>query len=433
MTEIFIIFALIILNGVFAMAEIALVSARKARLEAQANKGDARAKAALDLASHPEKFISTTQIGITLIGILNGIFSGDKIKTDLVDFLNGFPLIAHYSGGIATAIVVILITYFSLVLGELVPKRIGLSNPEGIAKSLAAPMRVVTSITYPFIWLLTKSSNIVVKLFNLKSTDNQVTEEEIKAIISEGTEQGTIDEAEQEIIERVFHLGDRNITSLMTHRSDIVWLDMNSTVEQIKDIADDSIHSVYPVCDKNIDNVKGVVSLKDIFRVPQNTLMKDVMKTATYVPENNTAYHLLEKFKQTKTHYAFIVDEYGTLQGIITLNDILEAIVGDISEPHEDDYEIIRRDDGSYLIDAQVPFYNFLHYFSKTEWIDEGEQEAFDTLAGFILHHLERIPVTGDKMKWRGFGFEIVDMDNHRIDKLLITLSDELKEELEEE
>ena len=161
--------------------------------------------------------------------------------------------------------------------------------------------------------------------------------------------------------------------------------------------------------------------------------MKDVMKTATYVPENNTAYHLLEKFKQTKTHYAFIVDEYGTLQGIITLNDILEAIVGDISEPHEDDYEIVRRDDGSYLIDAQVPFYNFLHYFSKTEWIDEGEQEAFDTLAGFILHHLERIPGTGDKMKWRGFGFEIIDMDNHRIDKLLITLSDELKDELEEE
>ena len=241
MTEILIIFALIILNGVFAMAEIALVSARKARLEAQANKGDARAKAALDLASHPEKFISTTQIGITLIGILNGIFSGDKIKTDLVDFLNGFPLIAHYSGGIATAIVVILITYFSLVLGELVPKRIGLSNPEGIAKSLAAPMRVVTSMTYPFIWLLTKSSNIVVKLFNLKTTDNQVTEEEIKAIISEGTEQGTIDEAEQEIIERVFHLGDRNITSLMTHRSDIVWLDMNSTVEEIKHIGDDSV------------------------------------------------------------------------------------------------------------------------------------------------------------------------------------------------
>lgn len=433
MTEILIIFALIILNGVFAMAEIALVSARKARLEAQANKGDARAKSALDLASHPEKFISTTQIGITLIGILNGIFSGDKIKTDLVDVLNGFPLIAHYSGAIATTIVVILITYFSLVLGELVPKRIGLSNPEGIAKSLAAPMRVVTKITYPFIWLLTKSSNVIVKLFNLKGTDNQVTEEEIKAIISEGTEQGTIDEAEQEIIERVFHLGDRNITSLMTHRSDIIWLDMNSTIDEIKDLTDETIHSVYPVCDKNIDNVKGVVSLKDIFRVPKETPIKDVMKPATYVPDNNTAYHLLEKFKQTKTHYAFIVDEYGTLQGIITLNDILEAIVGDISEPHEEDYEIMHREDGSYLIDAQVPYYNFLSYFSKTEWIDEGEQEAFDTLAGFILHHLERIPSTGDKMKWRGFEFEIIDMDGHRIDKLLVTLSDELKEALEDE
>ncbi len=415
------------------MAEIALVSARKARLEGQANKGDKRAKEALDLASHPEKFISTTQIGITLIGILNGIFSGDKIKTDLVEFLNQFAIIQPYSGAVATTIVVILITYFSLVLGELVPKRIGLSNPEGIAKSLAAPMRIVTSITYPFIWLLTKSSNVIVKLFNLKGTDNQVTEEEIKAIISEGTEQGTIDETEQEIIERVFHLGDRNITSLMTHRTDVIWLDINSTVDEIKNKSNDPVHSVYPVCDKNIDSVKGFVSLKDIFRAPKETLLKDLMKTATYVPENNTAYHLLEKFKQTKTHYAFIVDEYGTLQGIITLNDILEAIVGDISEPHEEDYEILKRDDGSYLIDAQVSYYNFLSYFGKTEWIDEGEQDAFDTLAGFILHYLERIPSTGDKMQWRGFEFEIVDMDGHRIDKLLVSLSDELKEELEED
>ncbi len=415
------------------MAEIALVSARKARLEGQANKGDKRAKEALDLASHPEKFISTTQIGITLIGILNGIFSGDKIKTDLVEFLNQFTTIQPYSGAVATTIVVILITYFSLVLGELVPKRIGLNNPEGIAKTLAAPMRIVTGITYPFIWLLTKSSNVIVKLFNLKGTDNQVTEEEIKAIISEGTEQGTIDATEQEIIERVFHLGDRNITSLMTHRTDLMWLDLNSTVDDIKNQSDDPVHSVYPVCDKNIDNVKGVVSLKDIFRAPKETLLKDLMKTATYVPENNTAYHLLEKFKQTKTHYAFIVDEYGTLQGIITLNDILEAIVGDISEPHEEDYEILKRDDGSYLIDAQVPYYNFLSYFDITEWIDEGEQDAFDTLAGFILHYLERIPSTGDKMQWRGFEFEIVDMDGHRIDKLLVTLSDELKEDLEED
>ncbi|MEP6514178.1 MAG: CNNM domain-containing protein, partial [Parafilimonas sp.] len=206
MTEIFIIFVLILLNGVFAMAEIAVVSARKARLEAQANKGDKRAAEALKLANHPDKFISTTQIGITLIGILNGIFSGESIKTQLVAFLNDYPLLQHYSNGIATTIIVIIITYFSLVLGELVPKRIGLSNPENIAKTFAAPMRIVTYITYPFIWLLTKSGNLIVSIFNIKKKNNQVTEEEIKAIINEGTEHGAIEEADQEIIERVFHM-----------------------------------------------------------------------------------------------------------------------------------------------------------------------------------------------------------------------------------
>lgn len=432
MIEILIILGLIILNGVFAMAEIALVSARKARLEAQANKGDIRAREAFELANHPDKFISTTQIGITLIGILNGIFSGENIKGGLVDFFSGIDSLKAYSNGLATTVVVIIITYFSLVLGELVPKRIGLSNPEGIAKALAAPMRMITYITYPFIWFLTKSSNLLIRLFNIKSKDNQVTEDEIKAIISEGTEQGTIDEAEQEIIERVFHLGDRNITSLMTHRSDIVWLETGSTVESIKELSDEMLHSIYPVCEGSIDAVKGVVSLKDVFRAAPNTSFKDIMTPALYVPDNNSAYQLLEKFKESKRHYAFIVDEYGTLQGIITLNDILQAIVGDISEPHDEEYEIVKREDGSYLIDAQISFYNFLTYFQKTDWIDEDEQE-FDTLAGFILDHLERIPVTGDKLSWRGFKFEIVDMDNHRIDKLLVTLSDKLKEEMEEE
>lgn len=430
MQEILIILALIILNGVFAMAEIALVSSRKSRLEAQANKGDHRAKEALALASHPDTFLSTVQIGITLIGILTGIFSGENIKGDLVAFLNGFPALQPYSNGIGTAVIVIIITYFSLVIGELVPKRIGLSNPETIAKNMAGPMRILTRLTYPFIWLLSKSSNLLVKLFKIKTTDNQVTEEEIKAIISEGTEQGTIDEAEQEIIERVFHLGDRNITSLMTHRSDIVWLDINNTVGEVS--KDENVHSVYPVCDDNIDAIVGVVSLKDMFRMPDNTPLRDVAKPAFYVPDNNSAYQLLEKFKKTKTHYAFIVDEYGTLQGIITLNDILEAIVGDISEMHEEDYEIVRREDGSYLIDAQIPFYNFLSYFNKREWKDEGEQE-FDTLAGFIIHHLERIPVTGDKMEWRGFGFEIMDMDGRRIDKLLVTISDTIRDEMEKD
>jgi len=433
MIEIFIIFCLILLNGVFAMAEIALVSSRKARLEAQANKGDKKAKEAFKLATHPDKFISTTQIGITLIGILNGIFSGENIRGNLVNFLDQYESIRQYSHGIATAIVVIIITYFSLVLGELVPKRIGLSNPEGISKNLVGLMKVTTYITYPFIWFLTKSTNFIINIFNIRRKDNQVTEDEIKAIISEGTEQGTIEEAEQQIIERVFHLGDRNITSLMTHRSDIVWIDINSKVEDVKKFTDETIHSIYPVCDGNIDNIKGVVSLKDIFVVPKEAMIKDVMQNAFYVPENNSAYQLLGKFKQRKTHYAFIVDEYGTLQGIITLNDILEAIVGDISEVHEEPYEIIKRDDGSYLIDAQIPFYDFLSYFNKTIWMEEDEQEDFDTLAGFILHHMERIPVTGDKMKYRGFSFEIIDMDGHRIDKLLVSLANGVKEEMETE
>lgn len=433
MTEILIIFGLILLNGVFAMAEIALVSARKARLEAQANRGDKKAKDALKFATHPDKFISTTQIGITLIGILTGIFSGENIKDGIVNFLNQYESIRHYSNAAGTAIVVIIITYFSLVFGELVPKRIGLSNPESISKNLIGLMKITTYVTYPFIWFLTKSTNFIIKIFNIRRKDNQVTEDEIKAIISEGTEQGTIEEAEQEIIERVFHLSDRNITSLMTHRSDIVWLDINGKVEDIKELTDEKVHSIYPVCENNIDDIKGVVSLKDIIKVPKETMIKDVMQNAFYVPENNSAYQLLEKFKQRKTHYAFIVDEYGTLQGIITLNDILEAIVGDISEVHEEPYEILKRDDGSYLIDAQIPFYDFLSYFNKTAWMDEEEQEEFDTLAGFILHHMERIPVTGDKMEYRGFSFEIIDMDGHRIDKLLVCLPDKIKEEMNAE
>ncbi|HYK47340.1 MAG TPA: hemolysin family protein, partial [Parafilimonas sp.] len=361
--EILIILGLIILNGIFALAEIALISARKARLEAQANKGDKRAKEALKLANHPDKFISTTQLGITLIGILNGVFSGEHIKDSLAEFLKQFSFIAPYSNGIATAIVVIIVAYFSLVIGELVPKRIGMSNPEGFAKFFAAPMRFVTVISYPFIWLLTKSGNVIVRLLNIKTKDSNVTEEEIKAIINEGTEQGTIEEAEQEIIERVFHLGDRNITSLMTHRSDIIWLDTNLAVDEVNQLPEDELHSIYPVCDGDIDNIKGIVSLKDIVKAKPGTRLGEVTTAPLYVPETNSAYKVLETFKEQKSHYAFIVDEYGTVQGMITLNDILDAIVGEVPHIDEEQYEIVERKDGSYLVDAQIPFYNFLSYF----------------------------------------------------------------------
>ncbi|HEX8334081.1 MAG TPA: hemolysin family protein [Segetibacter sp.] len=431
MIEIFIMLGLIVLSGIFSMSEIAFVSARKARLEAQANKGDARAKQALALANQPDTFLSTVQIGITIIGILLGVYSGQQIKDDLVVFLNGIESIAPYSKGTATGIIVISVTYVSLILGELVPKRIGLANPEGIAKIMAAPMKVVTVVTYPFIWFLSKSTHLITKLIGIKSNDSQVTEEEIKAIINEGTEHGAIEEAEQEIIERIFHLGDRNITSLMTHRSDIVWMDVNEKVADIKQKMREIVHSTYPLCDGAIDNIKGTVNIKDILLAEDETLLKDLMKPGMYVPENNSAYQVLEKFRNSQIHSCFIVDEYGSLEGMITLNDILEAIVGDITQVDEDDYEIVEREDGSFLIDAQIPFYDFLSRFEKTEWMNEGEHD-FDTLAGFILHQLERIPQTGDKLEWKGFEVEIMDMDTHRIDKVLVTLSEEIKSQLEE-
>lgn len=425
MEEILIILGLIILNGIFSMSEIALVSARKARLESQANKGDKRAKEALALSQNPDKFLSTVQIGITLIGILTGMYSGESIKVYLIDYLNDIPALAPHASKLATGIIVIIITYFTLILGELVPKRIGLASPEKIATTMAAPMRVISIITYPFIWLLTTSSNALIKLLRIQAKDNQVTEEEIKAIISEGTEQGTIEEAEQEIIERLFHLGDRSITSLMTHRSDIRWFDINDSEEKIRDKILKEPHSVYPICDSNIDAIQGVVSLKDLYVTNDSTVFKQIMKPTLFVPEHITAYKLLEKFKETKNHACFIVDEYGSIQGMITLNDILEAIVGDLPQQNVEDYEIVQREDGSFIVDAQIPFYDFLSYYDKTEWMNEGEQE-FDTLAGFILHKLERIPVTADTFEWQGFKFEILDMDAQRIDKVLVTVPEEI-------
>ena len=432
MNELLILFFLILINGFFSMAEIALVSARKARLEGQANKGDSRAKYALALAQKPDSFLSTVQIGITTIGILTGIFSGDKIVDDVAVFLEGFPILAVYSIGIATAAVVVIITFFSLVFGELVPKRLGLSNPEKIAKTVAAPMRLISTIAYPFVWLLVNTTTIIMKIFRVKTDDSQVTEEEIKAIINEGTEHGAIEATEQEIIQRVFHLGDRNITSLMTHRSDVIWFDVNDNEQSIREKIMKEPHTVYPVCDKSIDHIKGIVSIKDMYVTPDEVSFKHTMKNPLFVPENISPYQLLEKFKVSKIHTSFVVDEYGTLLGLVTLNDLLEAIVGDLPQHDVQDYEIIEREDGSFLVDAQIPFYDFLTRFEKADWMNEGEQE-FDTLAGFILHTLERIPETGEHFEWKGFGIEIMDMDGHRIDKILVKLSEQIRSEMEEE
>ena len=414
------------------MAEIALVSARKSRLEHLAEKGDKKARLALELSNKPEKFLSAAQIGITLIAILTGVYSGDKFAPYLQPYLEKISFIGEYADTVATTIIVILVTFLSIVFGELIPKRIGLLRAERIAKTIAGPMNLFSAFTHPFGWLLNNTSNLFFRIFNIKRLkDDAITEEEIKTMIIEGAEAGTIDEAEQEIIERVFHLSDRNITSLMTHRSDIVWFNLDDNEEKIKEKILAEPHSVYPICDGNIDEIKGFVSIKDLYITPDHRLFKDIMQPALFIPENNTPYQVLEKFKESHNHSCFIVDEYGSVQGLVTLNDILEAIVGDIPQPDVEDYEIIKRDDGTYLVDGQIPFYDFLTRFEKTEWMHEGEHD-FDTIAGFILHELQKIPKPGDKLDWKGFRLEVMDMDGHRIDKILVSLSQELKNEIEE-
>lgn len=433
MTEVFILLILIIVNGLFVMSEIALVSARKGRLESMANKGDAKAKAALDLAENPEKFLSTAQIGITLISILTGVYSGEKFSEHLKPVLEKVDFLKPYASSLSTVLIVILVTFLSIIVGELIPKRMGMLRAEKIARAVAGPMNVLSAITYPIIWLLNNISSLFFKLIKIKpASDSAVTEEDIKAMISEGSELGTIEEEEKEIIERVFHLGDRKITGLMTHRTEIVWFDEDDTVQTIIDQADDIIYSTYPVCSKSVDDIKGIIYIKELLKADTTAKLGSLVKPALFVPENNTPYQLLEKIKATKIHSCFIVNEYGTMEGMITLNDIMEAIVGDVPQTGQEEYEIIERNDGTYLVDAQLAFYDFLSRFEKTEWVNEDEHQ-FDTVAGFVLHELERIPTTGDSFEWRGFTFEIVDMDGQRIDKLLVKIPEDVKEQLEEE
>lgn len=401
------------------MSEIALVSARKSRLEQLTAQGNKNAALALKLTEKPEVFLSTIQVGITLVSILTGLYSGDKFGNDLRPHIEKIELLKPYAAGISTTLIVIVVTYLSILIGELVPKKLALVQSEKVALASAPFMTALAKIAFPIIWSLNKLAAFFFRIFNISDVSvSSVTEEEIKALVIESAESGEIDEKEQEIIERVFHLGDRSITSLMTHRSDIIWLDLHAKMGDLLVKMQPNPHSVYPVCEGTIDEIRGILQLKDVILAEKSASVTSLMKKAVFVPENISPYQMMEKFKQTKVHSAFIVDEYGTLQGMITLNDILEAIVGDIAEQGDDEYEIVERKDGSYLVDGQLPFYDFLATFDKEDWMEE-EQE-FDTLAGFIIHHLERIPATGDTLDWRDFTFEIVDMDGARVDKILV-------------
>jgi len=402
------------------MSEIALISARKNRLENAAKKGNASAKAALDLANAPNKFLSTVQIGITLIGILTGIFSGNKITSDVKMFYEGFEVFRPYADSLSVGTVVLILTFFSMVLGELLPKRIGLTYPEKIAKSVALPMKFISVITAPFIWLLTVSTEALLKILMIKpSTDGKITEEEIKAIIKEGTEGGEVQEIEQDIVERVFHIGDRKVNSLMTHRKAVMFLPLNADKGHVKDLMIKELHSVYPVYGLNYDDIVGVVNLKSIFAhfENENFNLSEIMTEAPFIMEQTTAYKALENFKKSGIHYAFVSDEYGVFQGIITLNDILEALVGDASDFYKEDFKLVEREDGSWLVDGHYSLHDFLTYFELDELINDYE---VTTVSGLIMTELSFIPKEGQKLFWNQFELEVIDMDGVKIDKVLV-------------
>lgn len=402
------------------MSEIALISARKSRLETSAKKGNKKAQTALDLANSPNKFLSTVQIGITLIGILTGIFSGDKITTDVEAFVSGFEMLKPYAHSVAVGIVVVILTFFSLVLGELLPKRIGLNYPETIAKSVAFPMKIVSIVTAPFIWLLTNSTEFLLKMLRIKpSADGKVTEEEIKAIIKESTESGEVQAIEQDIVERVFHIGDRKINSLMTHRKSVDFLQLNATKKEVKDFMLQELHSVYPVYNENYDDIVGVVDLKNLFSNLdlENFNLANIMTDAPFMMEHTTAYKALETFKKTGIHYAMVSDEYGIFQGIITMNDILEALVGVASDFYKEDFQLIEREDGTWLVDGHYSLHDFLTYFDLDDLIQDYD---VTTVSGLIMTELSHIPKQGEKLIWQKMELEVIDMDGAKIDKVLV-------------
>ncbi len=404
------------------MSEIALISSRRTRLEIAAKNGDKKAQAALNLSLSPNRFLSTIQVGITLISIFTGIYSGDRLGAYIEPFFNGFPATAPYASSLSVAIITILLTFFSLIFGELVPKRIGMAMPESIAKVIAGPMNLLSTLTSPFIWLLTLTSKFLFSLTGIKETENSITEEEIKSMTREGATGGAIEEIEHEIVQNVFHLGDRRITSLMTNTNEVTFLDIEDSPEENRTKIIEKRHSVYPVCKDGINNIVGLLYIKDLLGKTLSTEIKSLEKNvreALFIPENNHTYQVLEKFQKERIHFGVIVDEYGNVQGIVTMNDILDALVGDISETNEFEYEIVEREDGSFLIDATLPFDEFLQEF-EIELNNRKDYTGFDTMGGFALEILKEIPDTGDSFTWEDYRFEIVDMDKNRIDKILV-------------
>jgi len=419
--EYLIIILLTLLNGVFSMSEIALVSSRKFKLELFAKKGHKGAVKALELTASPNEFLSTVQIGITLIGILLGIYSGENITNDLQTWLEAIPVLKPYANTLAVVMVLLPITFLSIVLGELLPKRIGLQFPETIAAMVARPMSVITVIVSPFVWLLTGTNNFLLRMLGIRSEKSGwVTEEEIKSIISDSTESGEIQEIEQDIVERVFSMGDRKVGALMTHRSDLVWLDVHDDLSTVQNTIREAEHSAYPVADDELDNMLGIVLVRDLFVINDNKPfnLKHHLRTPIYVPVTTPAYKVLEEFKRQKKHHALVLDEFGSIQGMVTMDDIIDALVGDSSDEAEEEYRITQSDENQWVVDGPYPFFEFVRYF-ELEVPDDNLE--FNTMGGFLGHKLQRLPVAGDQLIWQGLQFEVTLMDNRRVDKISIS------------
>ena len=399
--EIIIILALILLNGILSMTEMAFVTSRKYKQQAD------------------DRFLSTIQIGITLIAILTGLFSGNRLSGDLAAILARWAPLEKHAYWISNVLIVAIVTYLTLVIGELVPKRLGMMAADKIAKAMSGLMKLLRQLTYPFVWLLSKSTKGIMMLFGLSNMkEAKVTEEEIKALIDEGREDGEIREVEQEMVERVFNLGDRTIETVMTHRSDLVWLDINDPIEMIMDLVKQNLHGIYPVAEEDLDQLLGVVYMKDLFGTidKEGFDLRSVIHKPLFLPENLSVYAAVEQIRIAYSKYALVTDEFGSIQGMVTHSDIMEAIIGELPE-NKEDHDIIARADGSFLIDGQCDFYAFLEHFDMEDLATEHD---YNTLSGLILDKLEHVPVTGETFLWKGLSIEVVDMDIARIDKVLV-------------
>lgn len=423
--EYLIILALIVINGLFSMSEAAVVTSRKSKLDADSKKGNKTSKRILEVAENPDNFLSTVQIAITAIGLVTGMYTGDNLIKPFADIISKIGLDIEYSEIIARVVVVLVITYVTLVIGELFPKKLALNNPEKIASIIISPMNFLKKLFYPLVWLLSISTQGLMSLFGIEKKKNTASEEEIKAIVSDSTEGGEVEEVEKEIVERVFSLGDRDVASLMTHRTEFVWLDANDNLDAVKAKLSQHIHYIYPVADKTLDNIVGVVYLKDLFnKLDTFNSVKEIMRDPQYLHESISVYDALETFKENKIHYALVIDEFGMVVGMVTMNNILESLVGNASEleTEDDEDEFIEREDGTFLVGGQYSFYDFLSHFDLEILYQDND---FNTLGGLILEQTGTIPKVGEKIMWDRFIFEIVDLDSTRIDKILVSIDPE--------